>query len=30
LRALADSIGDAPTRDKFVQVLVQLRSKYGI
>jgi hypothetical protein len=30
LRALADSIGDAHTREKFVQVLVQLRSKYGI
>ncbi len=30
LRGLADSIGDAITREKFIQVLVSLRSKYGI
>ncbi|MFN3266142.1 MAG: DUF4388 domain-containing protein [Deinococcales bacterium] len=30
MRALADSIGDNATRERFVQALVQLRSKYGI
>ncbi len=30
LRALADSISDTVTRERFVQMLVQLRSKYGI
>lgn len=30
LRALADSIGDTATRERFVQALVHLRSKYGI
>lgn len=30
LRALADSIDDSVTRERFVQILVQLRSKYGI
>ncbi len=30
LRALADSIGDVATQERFVKILVQLRSKYGI
>jgi hypothetical protein len=29
-RALADSIGDVATRERFIQSLVQLRSKYEI
>ncbi len=30
IRALADSIGDVATRERFIQSLVQLRSKYEI
>ncbi len=30
LRALADSIDDGGTRERFVQILVQLRGQYGI
>lgn len=30
LRALADSIDDTTTRERFVQILVELRSQYGI